>query len=240
MEVPVGYKKGELKLFEHTQKQEAWVSWAPRRLVSKFRENNGSEHHQGKPKVLPRAKVKIMAVTKNRSFDEIQKILAQGIKIIGENRVQESPETPGVEKHFIGHLQTNKVKKAVSIYDVIETVDSVALAEKISRFGGSKIFIQVNISREPQKSGVLPENLAVLVRRIKELPNLKLLGLMTIIENTKDREKRLSQFRKMKTLKEKYNLPELSMGMSNDYKEAIECGATIIRLGRILFENPEK
>ncbi|MBU1018582.1 MAG: YggS family pyridoxal phosphate-dependent enzyme [Patescibacteria group bacterium] len=181
--------------------------------------------------------VKVMAVTKNRSEKEISEVLSRGIKIIGENRIQESPKIPGVKKHFIGHLQSNKVKKAVENYDVIETVDSLKLAEKISNAGGCKIFIQVNISREPQKSGAAPENLEDLIQKIKKLQNLELTGLMAIIENTNDPQKRLAQFRKMKDLQEKYSLSELSMGMSNDWEEAIESGATIIRLGRILFEN---
>lgn len=181
-----------------------------------------------------------MAVIKNRSIEEIREVLARGIDLVGENRVQDSVDLPGVEKHFIGHLQTNKVKKAVELYDVIETVDSLRLAEKIAAAGGCRIFIQVNVSREEQKSGVIPEELDELVAKVRTFPKLKLEGLMAIIENTENEEKRMAQFREMKKLQEKYELAELSMGMSNDYKEAIECGATIVRLGRILFENPKK
>lgn len=195
-------------------------------------------------KNLKDSKVKVVAVTKNRTVPEILKVIDQGIDTIGENRIQEAEEKfshlpTDLEKHFIGHLQSNKVKKACELFDVIESVDSYKLAEKINSVASGKIpiFIQVNISREEQKGGILEEDLAELVRSVKKLPNLELRGFMAIIENTEDHEKRTQQFKKMKELQEEYGLPELSMGMSNDWEEAIKHGATQVRLGRILFEN---
>jgi len=190
--------------------------------------------------------VKTMAVIKNRSLDEILKVIEKhGIEIIGENRIQEArdkfPHLEGVEKHFIGHLQTNKARDAIQLCDVIETVDSEKLASAINKEAEKLgkcmlVFIQINISREPQKGGILAENLDKLVQTIQSLPHLKLRGLMTIAENTQDQEKLRDQFMHMHKFKEKYDLPELSMGMSQDYKLAIECGATIIGLGRALFD----
>lgn len=189
--------------------------------------------------------VKIMAVTKNRSPFEIEKILSQGIKIIGENRVQEAEEKfpllkTHVEKHLIGHLQTNKAKKAVELFDCIESVDSEKIAEAINKECTKiekkmPVYIQVNISDEPQKSGIATQNLESLIKTIEKLPNLILQGLMTIAEDTDDKNKLRIQFAKMKELKDRYNLKELSMGMSEDFEEAIKSGSTQIRLGRILF-----
>ncbi len=185
---------------------------------------------------------KTMAVTKNRSLEEIKRVIEQhGIEIIGENRIQEAkekfPHLQGVEKHFIGHLQTNKARIAVELCDVIETVDSERLARALDKAGQDiRVYIQVNISREEQKGGILEEDLPGLIKLVRELPHLKLEGLMTIAENTSDQEALRKQFTRMRELQEEYNLPELSMGMSQDHKLAIECGATIVRLGRILFE----
>ena len=189
---------------------------------------------------------KTMAVTKGRSLEEIHKVIKEHeIKIVGENRIQEAsekfPHLKGIEKHFIGHLQTNKAHSAVELCDVIETVDSAKLAIAIDKEAEKldktmPIFIQVNISREPQKRGIPEEELDKLIKTVRELHHLELRGLMTIAENTSDSEKIHAQFSRMKKLTQKHNLPELSMGMSEDYKIAIEEGATIVRLGRALFD----
>ncbi len=185
-----------------------------------------------------------MAVTKTRTLEEINKVLSKGIKIIGENRIQEA-ETKfphlDAEKHFIGHLQTNKVGKAASLCDSIDSIDSEKLARKTDsecKKIGKKmpVMIQVNISREPQKSGVLPEDLAPLVKVIRSLPHLELTGLMAIAKNTSCTGEIREQFAEMKFLQNKYNLAELSIGMSQDYKIAIEEGSTMIRIGRALFD----
>lgn len=192
------------------------------------------------------ASVKIMAVTKNRSVSEIEKVISQGIKIIGENRIQEAEKKFSflkipVKKHLIGHLQTNKTKKAVKLFDCIESVDSEKIAREINKECakiGKKmpIYIQINISNEPQKSGITGENLEKLIQIIKTLPNITLTGFMAIAKNTDDKDKLQSQFAKMQKLKNKYKVRELSMGMSEDFEEAIKFGATQVRLGRILFK----
>jgi len=193
------------------------------------------------------ASVKIMAVTKTRSLLEIEKIITKGIKIIGENRVQEAEKKipllkTVVEKHLIGHLQTNKAKKAVELFDCIESVDSEKIAKAInkecSKIGKKMpVYIQVNISDEPQKSGISTDKLPSLIKTMKDLSHISLEGLMAIAEDTDNKEKLKKQFSKMRELKEKYNFKELSMGMSEDFETAIACGSTQVRLGRALFDS---
>ncbi|OIP80453.1 YggS family pyridoxal phosphate-dependent enzyme [Candidatus Peregrinibacteria bacterium CG22_combo_CG10-13_8_21_14_all_44_10] len=189
---------------------------------------------------------KTMAVTKGRSLEEILKIIRKhNISIVGENRIKEAcekfPELTGVEKHFIGHLQTNKAAMAVNLCDVIETIDSEKLAKAVNKAAEKlgktqRIYIQVNISRENQKGGILEEHVQPLIETVSSLPSLKLEGLMTIAEDTSDQLAITTQFNRMKKLQKKYHLKELSMGMSQDYQLAIKCGATIVRLGRMLFD----
>jgi len=197
--------------------------------------------------------VEIVAAAKNRNPQEIKEAIAAGIRIIGQNYVQEAEEAfraigRGIRWHFIGHLQTNKVKKAVSIFDVIETVDSYALAEEIAKRSGSAgrimtILIEINSGREPQKSGVLPEEAEDLVQRISELQNLRIQGLMTMGPFAGDPEESRPYFVETRAifdrLKER-NIPNaemvyLSMGMTNSYRIAIEEGANIVRIGTKIF-----
>ncbi len=199
-----------------------------------------------KPILQELSEVTLVAVTKNHTVDEINPLLEAGVKHIGENRWQEASEKideipEEITKHFIGKLQTNKVKFVVPKFDVIQSVDSFKLAIKIDHEAekiGKKmpIFIQVNISEEPQKSGVLPENLEALIAEVDTLDHLELQGLMAIVMNTEDPEERRDYFRKMKELQVKHGLKELSMGMSDDYKIAIEEGATMVRIGSLLFQ----
>lgn len=189
---------------------------------------------------------KTMAVTKGRSLAEILKVIQEhNIEIVGENRIKEAnekfPQLTGVEKHFIGHLQTNKVTSAVKLCDVIETIDSEKLAKAVNKAAEKlgktqRIYIQINISREKQKGGLLEEHVRPLIETVSSLPCLKLEGFMTIAEDTPDQLALTTQFGRMKKLQKKYNLKELSMGMSQDYQLAIKCGATIVRLGRMLFD----
>jgi hypothetical protein len=190
-------------------------------------------------------KVKILAATKTKPIEDIIEAVNSGVKIIGENYVQEANEKynqlkelfkeQSVSFHLIGHLQSNKVKIAAEIFDCIQSVDSIKLAEKISNVCNElnkkmDIMIEVNFG-EGQKSGVLISELASLIEKIEALQNLNLIGLMCIPPRGKEKE----SYKKMKELKEEYDLKELSMGMSSDYKEAISYGSTIIRLGTILF-----
>jgi len=193
--------------------------------------------------------VKILAATKTKPAESIIEAVNSGIKIIGENYVQEAEEKYKkmsrlfkekiISFHLIGHLQSKKVRKAVEIFDCIESIDSIKLAEKIDNYCQElnrkiDIMIEINFGEE-QKSGVLVSELPELIEKIKTLSNINLIGLMCIPPIGKEE----GSYKKMEELKEKYGLKELSMGMSSDYKTAINHGATIIRLGTILFGKRE-
>lgn len=194
--------------------------------------------------------IDVVAATKSQSVEEIKSAISAGIKIIGENYVQEAKEKYGklkglVSFHLIGHLQTNKVRDAVEIFDMIQTVDSVKLAKEIDKRAKKPmpVLIEVNIAHEKNKHGIFPEDVLNFLNSAKSLKNLQIKGLMTMGPILKNPEDYRPYFKKMKQLfdeiKEK-NLPNasmkiLSMGMSDSYKIAIEEGATMIRLGRIIF-----
>jgi len=186
---------------------------------------------------------KLVAVTKLRTIEEIKQAINSGINIIGENKIQEAEQKYSeikdmeVELHFIGHLQTNKVKKAVEMFDLIQTLDSLKLAKEIDKRAKEinkiqDILIQVNIGKEPQKYGVLPENVIEFVDNINKFQNIKVMGLMCMPPLNRDSR---PYFKEMKMLYDKLELEVLSMGMSNDYKIAIEEGSNMIRIGRLLF-----
>jgi hypothetical protein len=197
--------------------------------------------------------VKLVAATKTRSVSEIEEAIKAGIKIIGENYIKEAQskfEVIGrkVEWHLIGHLQKNKVKRAVKIFDMIETIDSQELAELIDKECAKinkimPILIEINIAEEPQKSGVLPHKVEELVEKIIPLKNLKLEGIMTMGPLVDEPERIRPFFRKTKEIFERirsiyHNELEfryLSMGMSDTYKIAIEEGANIVRVGSAIF-----
>ncbi len=199
----------------------------------------------------------MVAAAKARQPAEVLEAVAAGIKIVGENYVQEAEKAYQVvgrraKWHFIGRLQKNKVKKAVQLFDMIETVDSVAIAREIDKRCAQigkimPVLIEVNIGREPQKSGVFPENAASLVREISVLHNIKVAGLMTIGPATDSAEESRAGFKEMRRLFEKlkqFDLPGvamtyLSMGMTDSYQVAIEEGANIVRLGTRLFGTRE-
>lgn len=190
---------------------------------------------------------KLVVVTKNRSVKEIEKAISKGITCIGENRIQEAKEkfaklTIPVEKHFIGHLQTNKVKQAIELFDWIESVDSIRLAQKINIEAEKQekcipILLQVNIAEDPNKYGFTEQELPEILKTLHALPYLDIRGLMTIVPYEEDPEKTRPHFQKMKQLQKALNLSELSMGMSNDYEIAIQEGATIVRIGSAIFES---
>jgi len=198
------------------------------------------------------AHVTIIAAAKSRTEDEITAAMDAGISIIGENYVQEAELARRAlsfrgEWHFIGHLQLNKVKKAVELFDLIQTVDSIAIAEAIDRHAYSlnkvvPMLIEVNIAREPQKNGVLPESVAEFARSITELANLRLSGLMTMGPLIQPQELRpfFASARRIYEDLQRMLLPGtdiryLSMGMSDSYKVAIEEGANVVRLGTAIF-----
>jgi pyridoxal phosphate enzyme (YggS family) len=197
--------------------------------------------------------VELVAAAKTRTPDEIKQAVEAGVKIIGENYVQEAQEAFNAvgyraRWHFIGHLQRNKVKDAVKIFDMTETVDSWRLAQEIDKrvSGENKVMpvlIEVNSGREEQKFGVLPEDVEILARKIAVLPHLRLQGLMTMGPMVGDPENARPYFvetrRVFESLK-KLSIPGvemkyLSMGMTNSYKIAIEEGANIVRIGTRIF-----
>ena len=197
--------------------------------------------------------VQLVAAAKTRSPEEVLGAIESGVKILGENYVQEAEgayQVVGnrVEWHFIGHLQKNKVKKAVRIFDMIETVDSVEIAREIDKRCAQVgkvmlVLIEVNSGREKQKSGVLPEDVEQLAREISTFPNIKLMGLMTMgpqFGNPEDSRHYFVETKRMFEKIKKLNLSNiemeyLSMGMTNSYRIAIEEGANIVRIGSKIF-----
>lgn len=198
--------------------------------------------------------VKILLATKTRTPETIIKAFDCGITLIGENRVQELIEKYDAlknyphENHFIGHLQSNKIKSVIDKVSCIESVDSFALAEKISKRLVQekltmKIFVEVNTSGEKSKDGCRPEETLELVEAISKLPAIKITGLMTIGSLTDDEKTVRNCFVLLRNLAEKIKnakidnvqMQELSMGMSSDFEWAIEEGATEIRLGSTIF-----
>ncbi|MCM8764943.1 MAG: YggS family pyridoxal phosphate-dependent enzyme [Candidatus Omnitrophica bacterium] len=194
--------------------------------------------------------ITIVAATKTRSIEEISQAIEYGITDIGENYVQEAEKKFSqigrvVKWHLIGHLQKNKVKKAIKIFDIIETVDSFELAQEISKYtpGPYPVLIEVNSAQEPQKSGVFPQETEKLIEKISQLPNIIIQGLMTmgpIVENPKDIIPYFKITRQLfesckKIKKPNVEMKILSMGMSDTWRIAIDQGATCIRIGTAIF-----
>ncbi len=195
--------------------------------------------------------ITLVAVSKTHSASMIQTAVAAGCRDIGESRIQEAEEKiievgHIARYHMIGHLQTNKVKKAVQLFDVIHSVDSLKLAEEISRRAGEierkiECLIEVNISGEEAKSGVAPEDTLDLVKKVYGLPNIELAGLMAIGPQSDDEDDIREAFARCRELfKEGKAIVGdqfdcLSMGMSGDFELAIAEGATMIRVGTAIF-----
>jgi len=196
--------------------------------------------------------VRLLAATKSRSVNEILQAIEAGVDLIGENYVQEAMKKyekigKRVEWHFIGHLQKNKVKKALQIFDVIETVDRVDIAKEIDKrvkqIGKvAFVMIEINSAKEPQKSGVMPEKALELAEEIQALENLRLIGVMTmgpLVENPEDIRPyfRLTKgiFDELRYIYGDEQIRYLSMGMTDTWKIAIEEGANIVRIGRGIF-----
>lgn len=195
-------------------------------------------------------KIILVAVTKNHGVELMREVIDAGATDIGENRVQEAAEKfqtldRATTRHLIGHLQTNKAKSAVKLFDLIQSVDSVHLAialdKAASQFGKVQdVLIQVNIARESQKSGVLLEDLNSLIEFVDEAKNLRLRGLMMIAPNFSDVEECRPLFKQMRKLFDELKPARkafdfLSMGMTHDYKVAVEEGANVIRVGTAIF-----
>ena len=195
----------------------------------------------------------VVAAAKSKSAQEIKEALDAGITAVGENYLQESREVIGAignraTWHFIGHVQKNKVKHVVPLFDMVETMDSVELAtlidQQAQKYGKiMPVLIEVNIAHEEQKHGAMPEDVAALIREISNLPNIRVKGLMTMGPFLEDPEGLRPYFRQTKALFDEIKalaLPNvemdyLSMGMSDSYRIAIEEGATMVRIGTRIF-----
>ncbi len=198
--------------------------------------------------------VELVAAAKSRTAKEVLEAVEAGIKIIGENYVQEAEKSYSVvenkvEWHFIGYLQKNKVKKAVRLFDMIQTVDSVEIAREIDKRCAQvgkvmPALVEINSGREKQKSGVLPEDAENLITALSGLPNIKVMGLMTMGPRFGDPEESRPYFVTTRKIFERikaFGLPNvemryLSMGMTNSYRVALEEGANMVRIGTKVFE----
>jgi len=191
-------------------------------------------------------RITVVCVTKGRLVSQIQEAVSLGLRDIGENRVQEALEKyqqiSDVKWHMVGHLQSNKVRDALKIFDLIHSVDSVNLAWEINQQALKinkiqDILLEVKTSSEVSKFGFKPELLDKACEEIVKFPQVKIKGLMTIAPELKDSNEARPYFSKLRQWRDKLN-PEwlLSMGMSGDFQVAVEEGADIIRLGRAIFE----
>lgn len=191
-----------------------------------------------------REEVLLVAVTKTFPASDVSAAIAAGLAHVGENRVQEArdkqPEVVGsAHWHLIGHLQSNKAKDAVRLFDVIHTIDSIDLGQRVARMAEAagkrqQVLIEVNIGNEPQKAGADPRDVARLAKELQSLPSLHLLGLMAIPPHGEPEETR-PWFRRLREMRDDLGLEQLSMGMTDDFEVAIEEGSTIIRVGRAIF-----
>ena len=192
-----------------------------------------------------RLDIQLVAVTKKFPAAVIREAYELGLRDFGENYVQEFDEKraelsdcPGARYHFIGHLQSNKTKKAAEIFDVIHTVDSAKIAQRLNaeRAGADlEVLIEVKLSTEPAKAGAAPADVPALVEAIRGCPHLRLLGLMTMPPWSDDAEVSRPYFARLRELGAQNRLEHLSMGMSHDLEVAIEEGATMVRVGTALF-----
>ncbi|HEU4520876.1 MAG TPA: YggS family pyridoxal phosphate-dependent enzyme [Thermoanaerobaculia bacterium] len=191
-----------------------------------------------------REEITLVAVSKTFPAGDVEAAVAAGASDVGENRVQEARDkkpavAAGARWHLIGHLQSNKAKDAVRLFEVIHTIDSESLAERVGRAAAAagkvqEVLIEVNIGREPQKAGIDPADADAMTRSLRAIEALSLTGLMTIPPQG-DAEEMRPYFRELRKMKDDLGLAHLSMGMTDDFEVAIEEGATIIRVGRAIF-----
>ncbi len=196
------------------------------------------------------ASVTLVAVSKMMSVEVIREALAAGVTILGENRVQEARGKIAALSgqatwHLVGHLQTNKAKSAVQIFDMIHSLDSLKLAEVLDRSGQQagrtvRCLVEVNLGGEESKSGTTEEGVRSLLEATQQLIHLRIEGLMTIPPFLPDPEQVRPYFRRLRILRDKltgegFHLADLSMGMTHDFEVAIEEGATMVRIGTAIF-----
>ena len=198
----------------------------------------------------PASAVTLVAVTKTVSVEAVREAVAAGATILGENRVQEARDKiaalPGAARwHLIGHLQTNKAKLAVDLFDCVHSLDSIRLAQELERHAADagrrvRCLVQVNVGGEAQKNGASEEEVRPLLEEVKGLPHLSVEGLMAIPPFLSEPEDVRPFFRHLRGLRdalasEGYSLPDLSMGMTHDFEVAVEEGATVVRIGTAIF-----
>ena len=197
------------------------------------------------------ASVTLLAVSKGMPSEVVREAADAGLTLFGENKVQEArakiPLCPGrLRWHLIGHLQSNKCRDAVALFEMIQSVDSLGLAAEIQKWAGQQaktmpVLLEVNLAGEASKFGLKPDEVLTALSPIQGLPRLEIHGLMTMAPWTQDAEKVRPVFRRLRELKQRCEeilgapLPHLSMGMSGDFEVAIEEGATIVRVGTSLF-----
>lgn len=197
------------------------------------------------------ATVRLVAVSKTHPASAVAAVAASGQRIFGESRVQEAREKipacpPGLEWHFIGHLQKNKVRQALPLFSFFHSIDSAALAEAVNRIAGetgSAVdgLLEVNVSGEATKYGFTPARLRAELPALLQLPHLRVRGLMTMAPYSENPEEARPVFRALRELRDElqsaraHPLPELSMGMSGDFVPAIAEGATLVRIGSSIF-----
>jgi pyridoxal phosphate enzyme (YggS family) len=189
--------------------------------------------------------ITLVAVTKGFETSAIRGAFDCGIRDFGENRVQEAEGKigqlaglkPDITWHMVGHLQSNKAKTAIDLFDIIHSVDSTKLARILSQRTQKAlpVLLQVNVSGEVPKSGFAVDTVGAAFSEIRQLPNLKVIGLMTIAPLTANLDDVRPVFRKLRELRDSFGLRHLSMGMSDDFEVAIEEGATMLRIGRTIF-----
>ncbi|MCX5700922.1 MAG: YggS family pyridoxal phosphate-dependent enzyme [Candidatus Omnitrophica bacterium] len=192
------------------------------------------------------AAIQLLAVTKNRSIEEIQGVISAGITDLGENRVQEAllkyQSIKGVKWHMVGHLQMNKVRDAVKVFEMIQSVDSLRLAREINKEALKlnkiqDVLFEVKISPELTKFGINIEGLPEIIEEVAKLNNLNICGLMSIAPIADSAEYARPYFRKLRELRDKVNKSWiLSIGMSDDFEVAIEEGSDMVRIGRAIFD----
>ncbi len=198
--------------------------------------------------------MELVAVSKTVPIERVRAAVSAGLTTLGENRVQEAEAkvggVPGATWHLVGHLQANKARRAVELFDVIESVDSVELAARLDRLAAEAgraplpIYLQVNVDLDEAKAGFTPELLAAELPGLAELPNIRLAGLMTVGQLVGSADEARPTFVRLRELSASLRArsgagrglgPGLSMGMTDDYEVAVEEGATLIRVGRALF-----
>jgi PLP dependent protein len=192
-----------------------------------------------------RSEITLISVSKAIEPDLVEAALQAGQTIFGESKVQEARAKIAVVSgrarwHLIGHLQTNKARDAVALFEVIHSVDSLKLADELNKWSEragktQAILLEVNVSGEASKFGLKPEDLESTLAAINQLPRLEVQGLMTVAPYVKEPKEARPHFRRLRELRDALGLRDLSMGMSHDFEVAIEEGATMVRIGTAIF-----